>query len=149
MGNNETTNSTSSCQLCHPKLDAAQSVLFSNEHCLFLQLKGADEKGVALEGAGIIVPKQHRETVFDLTSEEWNATYSILQDVKRYIDTNHQPDGYNIGWNCGTAGGQHLPHAHLHVLPRYADEPYAGKGIRHLFKGEGNQRTHPIREVPK
>jgi hypothetical protein len=32
------------------------------------------------------------------------------------------PDGYNIGINIGAAGGQTIPHAHLHVIPRYAGD---------------------------
>lgn len=128
------------CLLCHPELDPEQTILLSNEHCLFLQLKHAKNKQVPLAGAGIIVPKQHRETVFDLTFDEWNATYTLLQAAKVHIDETYHPQGYNIGWNCGETGGQHLPHAHLHVLPRYADEVHAGKGIRHLFKSDSNAR---------
>ena len=41
---------------------------------MFLQLEQAQEKGINLEDAGLIVPKKHRETAFDLTIEEWNAT---------------------------------------------------------------------------
>jgi histidine triad (HIT) family protein len=51
-----------------------------------------------------------------------------------------RPDGFNVGWNCGPVGGQVIPHAHLHVIPRFADEPYAGKGIRHWLKQESNRR---------
>lgn len=128
------------CVLCYPELNEKQSVLFQNEYCKFLQLEEAKIKGAQLEGAGVIVPNQHRETPFDLTLEEWNATFTLLQDVKAYIDKNYNPDGYNLGWNCGEVGGQHLHHAHFHVLPRYKNEPLAGKGIRYLFKGSSNRR---------
>lgn len=130
------------CVFCHPELEPEQEVLFSNEHCLFLQLKQYQTKGEQLEGSGLIVPRKHRETVFDLTEEEWKATYSLLQEVKTYIDDNHNPQGYNLGWNCGEVGGQHIFHAHFHMIPRYEDEPMAGKGLRYLFKGEGNRRKN-------
>lgn len=45
---------------------------------MFLQLDQARIKGVQLEGAGIIMPKIHREIAFDLSAEEWNATYKLL-----------------------------------------------------------------------
>ena len=131
----------SQCQLCHLELFPAQTVILSNEHCMFLQLEEAREAGVQLEGAGIIVPKIHRETAFDLTKEEWHATYELLQEVKQYLDEHYRPSGYNLGWNCGEIAGQHIPHAHFHVLPRYEDEPLAGKGIRYMFKGEKNKRN--------
>jgi len=40
-------------------------------------------------------------------------------------DANYQPDGYNVGRNGGAAAGQEIRHAHLHVIPRFKDEPYA------------------------
>jgi histidine triad (HIT) family protein len=109
---------------------------------MFLQLDKAELQGKQLEGSGLIVPKKHRETVFDLTQEEWNATYTLLRDVKEYLDDKHQPQGYNLGWNCGEVGGQHIFHAHFHVLPRFVDEPLAGKGIRYMFKSSNNNRTN-------
>jgi len=128
------------CVLCNPELDPKQKIVLSNEHCLFLQLEDSEIKGKQLEGAGLIVPRKHRETAFDLTREEWDATYSLLQEVKKYIDEKYQPQGYNLGWNCGEIGGQHIFHSHFHVLPRYEDELLAGKGIRYLFKGKENSR---------
>ncbi|RKQ33937.1 HIT family protein [Oceanobacillus halophilus] len=130
------------CVFCQIELEPKQRMLLSNEHCMFLQLDDSDIKGKNLEGAGVIVPKKHRETAFDLTKDEWNATYDLLLDVQKYIDEKHQPDGYNLGWNCGKVGGQHIFHAHFHVLPRYQDEPLSGKGIRYMFKNEKNQRIH-------
>lgn len=129
------------CVLCNLEQIPTQSLLLSNEHCLFLQLEESREQGVPLEGAGIIVPRVHRETVFDLTPEEWAATYTLLQEVKEYLDETYQPDGYNVGWNCYEIAGQHIPHAHFHVLPRYKDEQLAGKGIRYMFKSKQNVRT--------
>ncbi len=36
--------------------------------------------------------------------------------------------------------GQTVFHAHLHVIPRFAAEPHAGKGIRYWLKQESNRR---------
>ncbi|GAA0492445.1 hypothetical protein GCM10008986_18480 [Salinibacillus aidingensis] len=85
------------CVFCYPELEPKQRVIMSNEYCMFVQLEDVQTKGCQLEGAGLIVPRQHRETVFDLTKEEWMATYDLLQDVKDYLDRNHQPQGYNLG----------------------------------------------------
>ncbi|GGG07596.1 HIT family protein [Paenibacillus abyssi] len=128
------------CIFCNIELEPKQKIILKNEHCLFLQLEEAQVKGANLEGAGLIVPIQHRETAFDLTSEEWESTYSLLQDVKKYLDTVYKPQGYNLGWNCGEVGGQHIFHSHFHVIPRYQDEPLAGKGIRYMLKSSVNER---------
>ncbi|MFD2637834.1 HIT family protein [Piscibacillus salipiscarius] len=130
----------SQCVFCYTELDPRQKIVLSNDHCYFLQLDYFRQHGVTLEGAGVVVPKNHRETVFDLTEEEWQSTFELLQEVKQYLDDNYLPDGYNIGWNCGEVGGQSIFHAHLHVLPRYKNEALAGKGIRYLLKAAENKR---------
>jgi diadenosine tetraphosphate (Ap4A) HIT family hydrolase len=120
------------CQLVHG--DRRQVVL-ENEHCLFLQ-----EPQKVLIGSGVVVPIAHRETVFDLTEDEWAATFSLLKRVKELLDAEYAPQGYNVGWNSGGVAGQEIFHAHLHVIPRYADEPLAGRGIRYWLKQPANKR---------
>lgn len=125
----------SNCPFCDTGLIKDQRVVLSNETCMFLQTPQE-----ILIGSGLIVPKKHRETLFDLTKDEWRDTYELLSSVKEHLDKQCQPQGYNVGWNCGEVGGQHIFHAHLHVIPRYANEPFAGKGIRHWLKNEANRR---------
>lgn len=129
------------CPFCESNVNQNE-ILFSNEHCLFLQ--GNDP---ILIGSGLIVPRQHRSTVFELESEEWTATFALLDQVKQYLDEQFAPDGYNVGWNCGRIAGQAIFHAHLHVIPRFQDEPLAGKGIRHWLKQENNRRPLRIDEA--
>ncbi|MDQ6421590.1 HIT family protein [Paenibacillus sp. LHD-117] len=124
------------CPFCNLDLVEQQQVIIQNEYCIFLQTPQE-----VLIASGLIVPIKHRETVFDLTEEEWSATYSLLREVKSILDEKHQPNGYNIGWNCHAVGGQHIMHSHLHVIPRFSDEPYAGKGIRHWLKSIDNKRN--------
>ncbi|MFS8524647.1 MAG: HIT domain-containing protein [Limnochordales bacterium] len=126
------------CPFCRLELIPRQRVVLANETCMFLQIPQE-----VLPGSGLIVPKAHRETVFDLTPEEWRDTNDLLQRVKALLDAEYAPDGYNVGWNAGAAAGRHVFHAHLHVIPRFADEPLAGKGIRHWLKQPENRRPRP------
>lgn len=130
-----------SCVFCDWSLEPRQHVVIEHDTWAFLQLEEADRKGAVLEGGGVLIPKAHRETVFDLTSEEWNAMHALLQDVYQYMNDRYEPSGYTIGWNSGEIGGQHIRHAHMHVLPRYQDERLAGKGIRYMFKEGRNARA--------
>jgi len=125
-----------SCPFCYPEKDGEQSIVLSNEYCLFVQ-----KPQEVLIGSGLIIPKMHRETAFELTPEEWQATFDLLQQVKELLDKEYAPQGYNLGWNCGSVGGQEIFHAHLHVIPRFEDEPLAGKGIRYWLKQTTNQRS--------
>ena len=93
----------------------------------------------ALKHSGVIIPVAHRETVFDLTVSEVAATFRLLRKVKVRMDAEFSPDGYNVGWNCGRVGGQEVFHAHLHVIPRFRQEPLAGEGIRYTLKSEANR----------
>ena len=89
----------------------------------------------------MVLPKAHRQTVFDLTEAEWRSTMELLRRLKTVIETRHQPSGYNVGWNVHAVAGQSIPHAHCHLVPRYADEPYAGRGIRWWIKDPINRPT--------
>ena len=127
-----------SCPFCPPKLaDDRQQIILQNDLCLFIQ----QEQSVLI-GSGCIIPKAHRETPFDLTREEWDSSFDLLHQVKALLDERHAPDGYNIGWNVGAVGGQTIFHVHLHVIPRFADEPYAGRGIRNWLKRDENRRPN-------
>ncbi|WNQ14117.1 HIT domain-containing protein [Paenibacillus aurantius] len=129
------------CPLCTVHEDPEQRIVFENEYCLFIQKKSEQE---VLEGSGLIIPKAHRENVFELSLEEWNATYDLLHRAKEFLDGQHSPDGYLLGWNVGKVSNQHLDHAHFHIIPRFNDEPHAGKGIRYWIKQpENKRRTEP------
>lgn len=79
-------------------------------------------------------------TPLDLSDDEWKDTKILMKEIKQYLDKKYKPDEYNIGWNVGKVAGQEITHAHLHIIPRYADEPYAGKGLRYWFKQPENVR---------
>jgi diadenosine tetraphosphate (Ap4A) HIT family hydrolase len=79
-----------------------------------------------------------------VSREERAATFQLLARVKTTIDRELAPDGYNVGWNCGVPAGQEVFHAHMHVIPRFADEPLAGRGIRHWLKQDANRRTPAV-----
>ena len=123
------------CPFCDIESNTRQVIVLENDLCYFLQ-----EPQKILIGSGLIIPKAHRETVFDLKPEEWTSTFSILLEAKNIIDNEYKPDGYNIGWNNGVVAGQEIFHVHLHVIPRFKDEPLANKGIRYWFKQPNNKR---------
>lgn len=123
------------CPYC-PISDPDMKVIFENDLVLFIQ---NERYQGALKHSGVIIPIQHKETVFDLSEAEIIATFRLLSLVKKWMDENFAPDGYNIGWNCGMTGGQEVFHAHMHVIPRFCQEPLAGKGIRTLLKSDVNK----------
>ena len=93
-----------------------------------------------LIGSFVIIPKSYVPTPFDMSEQEWADTKKMMGVIKQYIDEKYKPDGYNIGWNVGPIAGQTVSYAHLHIIPRHKDEPFAGKGIRYWLKKSENAR---------
>jgi diadenosine tetraphosphate (Ap4A) HIT family hydrolase len=87
----------------------------------------------------MIIPYRHVATPFELNLEEWNDAFDLLLGAKLLFDQ-EGAEGYNVGWNVGEIAGQTVPHVHLHVVGRFADEPLAGQGIRHHLKQRENTR---------
>lgn len=81
------------------------------------------------EGHCLIVPHRVYSNYFDSTLEEVNGLQGLVVETKKLIDERFNPDGYNVGINCGEVGGQTVPHVHIHLIPRYegdVDDPRGG-----------------------
>ena len=91
------------------------------------------------DGHLLIIPRRLIPTWFDATTAEQHAIMDLVEAAKRLLDERHQPDGYNIGINVGTAAGQTVMHLHVHVIPRFhgdMDDPRGG--VRHVIPWKGN-----------
>lgn len=90
-------------------------------------------------GHTLIIPKRHIETFFELTGEEIQDMHKLALEVKKDLDRELKPDGYNIGFNCGEYGGQTVMHCHMHVIPRFkGDRENPRGGVRNIIKGQSN-----------
>ncbi|MBM4181265.1 MAG: HIT family protein [Betaproteobacteria bacterium] len=79
-------------------------------------------------GHTVILPRRHFATLFEATPEEQSALLAALGRAKALLDASHRPDGYNIGINHGRAGGQSVPHLHIHLIPRYLGDKEDPRG---------------------
>ena len=124
------------------RIKTQENDTFENESVIAVPTTDATGKVLAktLIGSYVIIPKSYVETPFDLSEQEWIDTKKMIDLIKIYIDKKFKPDGYNLGWNVGKIAGQEVPYAHLHIIPRHKDEPFAGKGIRHWLKRDENVR---------
>lgn len=74
------------------------------------------------EGHCLVIPKRVYADYFESTYEEIIGLQKLVIETKSYLDQNYNPDGYNVGINCGEVSGQTVPHVHIHVIPRYAGD---------------------------
>ena len=90
-------------------------------------------------GHTLVVPHRLIATWFDATADEQVAIFALVDVVKRQLDAELHPDGYNIGINAGAVAGQTVPHLHVHVIPRFAGDVADPRGgVRHVIPGKAN-----------
>jgi len=80
-------------------------------------------------GHALIIPYRHVGSWFEATAEEQGEILRTIPLVRRQIEANHAPAGYNMGVNVGFAAGQTVDHLHVHVIPRYegdVEDPRGG-----------------------
>ncbi|WP_460528449.1 HIT family protein [Flindersiella endophytica] len=136
----------SECGFCRLDRFRAADVYLENEHCVFFASSDPSVQAEAglppdvLPGSGVVVPIVHRRSPFQLTAAEWVATHDLLVRARAALHEWLAPDGYTLGWN-----DQARLHAHLHVLPRFEDEPKWDQGVRSAVKGTDNRRPDPWR----
>ena len=68
------------------------------------------------KGHAVVIPKIHAETIFDLNEELFKELSVAIKKTMNRIEEVLHPDGYNVGWNHEKAGGQVVPHLHIHLL---------------------------------
>ncbi|GGL96764.1 HIT family protein [Deinococcus aerophilus] len=126
---------------------AGGEVTLENALCVYTQDARYFE---GLPHSGLIVTKRPCETVFDLTPAEAAAVHELLAEVRAHLDATVRPDGYTVGWNVFPAGGAHIPHVHLHVIPRWNTDASAGAGLRYFLKAaaQAAERRHKHEATP-
>lgn len=94
-------------------------------------------------GHTLLVPKRHVASVFDLDDEESREIWSAVAQVRRQLQQEFNPDGFNIGVNDGIAAGQTVPHAHIHIIPRFTDDvPDPRGGVRWVIPTKADYWSH-------
>jgi len=108
------------CSFCQD-LDGsrANAIVAENDHAV----AEIDERQYE-RGAMLVIPRKHRESILDIADTEIQAVYSLVRVVGMAVVSAFGAKGMNIYQNNGAKAGQHEPHFHVHVVPRYeASDP--------------------------
>lgn len=82
-------------------------------------------------GHALVIPRCPIESLYELDDDMQAEMWNTAKEVRDILAEQFSPDGFNIGINDGYAAGQTMPHAHIHIIPRYAgDVPDPKGGIR-------------------
>jgi diadenosine tetraphosphate (Ap4A) HIT family hydrolase len=86
------------------------------------------------EGHTLVVPFAHRSDLRDCLPEEVADIWKVVEQVISHLQTEYNPDGFNIGTNLGASAGQTVFHCHVHVIPRFVGDTANPRGGVRLVK---------------
>jgi histidine triad (HIT) family protein len=77
----------------------------------------------ATRGHALVVPRAHSADLFEVSDHDLERAMLAARRLARKIRAALQPDGFNLLNACGAAAWQTIFHFHLHVIPRYENDP--------------------------
>ena len=98
--------------------DVPSEQLDSDEHTVsFMDINPATR------GHALVVPRAHSEDLMAVSDEDLERTFRAARRLAQRMDETLQPDGFNVLNACRPAAWQTVFHFHVHVIPRYEDDP--------------------------
>lgn len=77
----------------------------------------------ATPGHALVVPRTHSVDLMDISDEDLSRTAVAARRLAKRMDEVLEPDGFNLLNSCRPAAWQTVFHFHIHVIPRYDDDP--------------------------
>jgi histidine triad (HIT) family protein len=109
------------------------------EDCIFCKIVGGeipaeivqeDEHTVAFmdvnpwtRGHALVVPRAHSRNLYEIEGDELARTMAAAQRLALRMRDRLDVDGVNLINSCEPAAWQSVFHFHVHVIPRYDDDP--------------------------
>lgn len=94
------------------------------------QIVDSDERTVAFmdiapatPGHALVVPRNHSADLLEIEREDLDATVAAAQRLARRAKDALGADGINLVNASGAVASQTVFHFHVHVVPRYEDDP--------------------------
>jgi histidine triad (HIT) family protein len=84
------------------------------------------------DGHVLVVPRAHTALLEDLAPEDSRALFASVARLAGAAREAVGAEGTTIGINNGPATGQTVPHVHVHVVPRRADD--GGGSVHTVFR---------------
>ena len=94
----------------------SRKVLEDDEHLAFLDIFPANP------GHTLVIPKAHRADIHEMTSIEYGNLASCAKIVADLLADKLGSAGTTLFQMNREAGWQTVFHAHMHVIPRFADD---------------------------
>ena len=77
----------------------------------------------ATSGHALVVPREHSADLMEVADGDLASTFLAARSLAERMEQVLSPDGYNRLNSCRPAAWQTIFHFHVHVIPRYDDDP--------------------------
>jgi histidine triad (HIT) family protein len=77
----------------------------------------------ATRGHALVVPREHARNLLEVDDADLAATFAAARRLAAKISDRLEPAGVNLLNSCGSAAWQTVFHFHVHVIPRYDNDP--------------------------
>jgi histidine triad (HIT) family protein len=77
----------------------------------------------ATRGHALVIPREHARNLLEIDDADLAATVAAARRLASRISDRLGAAGVNLLNSCGSAAWQTVFHFHLHVIPRYDDDP--------------------------
>ena len=77
----------------------------------------------ATPGHALVVPREHSADLMEIGEDDLAATILAAQRLSKRMKDALDADGIDLINACGAAAWQTVFHFHIHVVPRYEDDP--------------------------
>jgi histidine triad (HIT) family protein len=74
-------------------------------------------------GHALVIPRNHSEDLLEVSDEDLAHTTAAAKRLAARMKERLDADGINLLNACGAAAWQTVFHFHVHVIPRYEDDP--------------------------
>jgi len=110
-----------SCVFCEIVAgDSPVSAFYEDDLVLGLMTHGPVNAGHAM-----VIPKAHATYLADLDEETGRHLWTITQRTAAAVrESGVKCEGVNLFLADGEAAGQEVFHLHMHIIPRFVDDPF-------------------------
>ena len=77
----------------------------------------------ATKGHALVIPREHTPDLLAIDEEDLAACVRSAQRLAKRARERLGADGVNLLNSCGPAAWQTVFHFHVHMVPRYSDDP--------------------------
>lgn len=98
--------------------EAPATIVEQNEHAVaFLDINPGTR------GHLLVIPRKHSDSLYEIAEQDLHHVTTMAQQLALRVRDRLGADGVNIVNSCQAAAWQTVFHFHMHVVPRYHDDP--------------------------